>query len=176
MGKNTNGRFVLGVETIYLKPELQHCAAFIQAVRDTAAGPDMRAEKAGSNICSVRLIESHGDCVLVLPPGGIVLAESSTAAIEMWTLPGGNILGVQASCARAEQGCCRINERMLFVAICLLIFVPHCALVCRDMLSLPLLMRWKRFMERSRPLDVYQRRRRRRRSAACGRTRTVPSL
>ena len=35
--------------------------------------------------------------VLELPPGGLLLAESATAPVEMWTLPSGNVLAVQAS-------------------------------------------------------------------------------
>lgn len=102
MGKNPDGRFVLSVETIELRPLLQQCAAFMQAARDVAVGPPAGADSSTACPSSVRLIESHGDCVMALPPGAILLAESSTAAVEMWTMPGGNIVGVQASLQRGR--------------------------------------------------------------------------
>ena len=50
-----------------------------------------------SPLASLALIESHGDCVLELPPGAVLLARSPTAPVEMFTMPSGNVLGVQAS-------------------------------------------------------------------------------
>lgn len=36
----------------------------------------------------LKVIESHGDQVLTLPPGGVALASSSTAQCEMFSIPG----------------------------------------------------------------------------------------
>ncbi|KAL4425807.1 hypothetical protein ABPG75_009823 [Micractinium tetrahymenae] len=112
VGKNADGRFVLGVETIQLKPALQQCAAFIQAVQDVAAVPGAGATAGSGTACpsSVRLIESHGDCVLALPAAAILLAESSSAPVEMWTVPGGNVLGVQG---HAELSAADTLEKIL---------------------------------------------------------------
>ncbi|KAG1656382.1 hypothetical protein FOA52_011007 [Chlamydomonas sp. UWO 241] len=42
----------------------------------------------GTQQLCLRLLESHGDQVLELPPGARLLASSSSAPIEMWLLPG----------------------------------------------------------------------------------------
>mmetsp|Transcript_7158 Transcript_7158/g.12340 ORF Transcript_7158/g.12340 Transcript_7158/m.12340 type:complete len:380 (+) Transcript_7158:20-1159(+) len=55
------------------------------------------ADAAGTTECGtmqVYQVESHGDCVLKMPPGAILLADSGSAAHEMWALPP-NVLSFQ---------------------------------------------------------------------------------
>ena len=102
VGKNPGGGFVLKVEAIQLSDTLRSCAAMQQAAADAAAaGGDAGGAGSGSNGSSssapacVRLIQSHGDQVLQLPPGCVLLAGSPTAPIEMFSNAAGNVLAVQ---------------------------------------------------------------------------------
>ena len=69
----------------------------------SGSGGDGGAPSAAPIVERLRLIQSHGDQVLALPPGGVLLASSPSAPIEMWGwgwgLPtaagGGNVLAVQ---------------------------------------------------------------------------------
>ena len=74
MGPNPDGKFVLQVEDIQLRPELQSSATFRLAAADAAAaaaaagGTGSGNSRGGSSsggkaITSLRLIQSHGDQV-----------------------------------------------------------------------------------------------------------------
>lgn len=51
-------------------------------------------EKVGVVEKNVRLVESHGECVIECPPGAILLAYSESTAVEMFSL-GSHVLGLQ---------------------------------------------------------------------------------
>ena len=60
-------------------------------------GPAATADAAAQQVAehgSLGIIESHGDCVLELPPGAVRLAGSSTAQYEIWALRD-NVLAIQ---------------------------------------------------------------------------------
>lgn len=103
VGRNPDGGFVLKVEEMQLMEPLRSSAALRLAQADVAAaGGDGSSNSssngsaaAGASPARVRLIQSHGDQVLELPPGAVVLAQSSTAPYEMWSAAGGNVLAVQ---------------------------------------------------------------------------------
>lgn len=112
VGPNPDGGFVLGVEMVQLAEPLRRSAALRLAAADVAAtaaaahgnssgvGDSARVDSAATaggmgSIAHVRIIQSHGDQVLQLPPGAVLLAASPTAPIEMFAAAGGNILAVQ---------------------------------------------------------------------------------
>jgi GMP synthase (glutamine-hydrolysing) len=76
VGANRGGRFVFGAEQIALH------AAF---------GARLGAEGVGD---ALSILESHGECVLELPPGAELLAHSSSAAHEVFTV-GDRALAIQ---------------------------------------------------------------------------------
>ena len=76
VGANPDGRFVFGAEQIILRP---------------AFAAHLGAGEAGE---SLALHESHGECVLELPPGAELLAHSGTAAHEVFTV-GDRALAIQ---------------------------------------------------------------------------------
>eukprot|EP00887_Chlorella_sp_A99_P001014 scaffold5.g1014.t1 len=75
VGKNPSGRFVLCVESIGLTERGLRCEAYRRACKQAGLldPPDV-----------LRIIQSHGDQVLKLPPAARVLASSPTAAYEIW--------------------------------------------------------------------------------------------
>ncbi|KAG2496266.1 hypothetical protein HYH03_005499 [Edaphochlamys debaryana] len=90
VGRNPSGRFVLGVEEIQVDVAAAEAAGLplpSPAALDPA-GP-------GSGPVQLRLLESHGDQVLQLPPGATLLASSGTARHEMFCAAGGMCLGFQ---------------------------------------------------------------------------------
>lgn len=60
----------------------------------TATTTKALLHSSSSSSPTLRLVESHGDQVLELPAGGVLLASSGTAQCEMWTMPG-RLLGSQ---------------------------------------------------------------------------------
>lgn len=56
--------------------------------------PEPLSEALGACGPCLRLLESHGDQVISLPPGALTLASSATAAHELWALPP-NVLAFQ---------------------------------------------------------------------------------
>lgn len=104
-GKNPDGGFVLQVERLALSPQLASSPALRLAAADsngTSGGDDSGG---GAPMQSLRLLQSHGDAVLSLPPGAVALASSPTAVVECWTNSGGNVLAVQghAELSREEM-------------------------------------------------------------------------
>ncbi|KAG2434588.1 hypothetical protein HXX76_007484 [Chlamydomonas incerta] len=122
VGKNPSGRFVLGVERIRLDEAaaravgLDFRLALEQAAQEwrqqegaqqgqleakaeesTADEQERRREQQQQQESGLelRLLESHGDQVLELPPGAQLLAWSDNARHEMWALPGGAALAFQ---------------------------------------------------------------------------------
>jgi GMP synthase-like glutamine amidotransferase len=67
-----------------------------------AAEASARLAAAACRPC-FRVMESHGDQVLELPPGAVRLASSGTAANELWAL-GDNVLAFQFHSARGPRG------------------------------------------------------------------------
>lgn len=110
VGKNPDGGFVLKVENICLREQLQRSAALRLAAADVASSGGESSSSdcsdsggaAASPVPSVCLIQSHGDAVLRLPPGATLLAESSTAAVEIFGLP--NVLAVQVGSGWSREG------------------------------------------------------------------------
>lgn len=84
VGRNPHGRFVFGAERIALTPAFAAAWFAGEAGRGGEAGPRD----------SVSLLQSHGDCVLELPPGARLFAASSSAAHEMFGV-GERVLAVQ---------------------------------------------------------------------------------
>jgi GMP synthase (glutamine-hydrolysing) len=76
VGANPDGRFVFGAEQITLRP---------------AFAARLGAAELGDTLS---LYESHGECVLELPPGAEPLARSGTAAHEVFTV-GDRALAIQ---------------------------------------------------------------------------------
>lgn len=110
VGKNSDGGFVLKVESVQLSEALRSSAAMQLASADaTAAGHSSGGGSASGNSSgggasgggpsSVRIIQSHGDQVLQLPPSCVLLASSPTAPVEMFSNPAGNLLALQV-CVR----------------------------------------------------------------------------
>jgi GMP synthase-like glutamine amidotransferase len=106
VGRNPSGRFVLQMEQVRMTPAaLRH--PDLLACLSAAAGPPAAAGTAAAGpaaagmprrqpqlLPSLRLLESHGDQVLALPPGAVTLATSGTAAHELWAA-GPNVLAFQ---------------------------------------------------------------------------------
>lgn len=114
VGPNPSGRFVLHMEHISMTPAALQHPQLLSAL--TAAGPaaaeppadrptttsatthttDTTTTDSSSSgqLPSLRLLESHGDQVLALPPGATTLATSPTASHELWAY-GGCVLAFQ---------------------------------------------------------------------------------
>ncbi|WP_127519795.1 type 1 glutamine amidotransferase [Mesorhizobium sp. Z1-4] len=91
VSSNPSGRFMLGGETIeLLEPLGSWCAE---------AGFNRRP----------RVLESHGECISMLPPGAELLARSETAAVEVFSL-GTAMLGIQG---HPEMSLRTMNEVVL---------------------------------------------------------------
>jgi len=103
VGKNPDGGFVLKVESVQLSEALRSSAAMQLAAADAAAtggnsssgDGNSGSGSSGGGSGSVRIIQSHGDQVLQLPPSCVVLAHSPTAPVEMFSNTAGNLLAVQ---------------------------------------------------------------------------------
>jgi GMP synthase-like glutamine amidotransferase len=52
---------------------------------DGGGGPQLAANASACGAC-FRVLESHGDQILELPPGAVALASSGSAAYELWAL------------------------------------------------------------------------------------------
>ncbi|CAL8462667.1 g2200 [Coccomyxa elongata] len=89
VGKNPSQRFVLTVEELHLTEALSAKDYFTAAIAQQPAGKSDKELAA-----TLRIIESHGDQVLELPPGAELLASSATAPNEVWTL-GDRVLAFQ---------------------------------------------------------------------------------
>lgn len=115
VGKNPSGRFVLGVEAVAPSDEGLEAVPGLRKVVEAALDQQRREDEgegkegaegadtgagAGGAPCGVgspegpvrpcfRVMESHGDQVLELPPGAVGLASSGTARHEMWAHPSG---------------------------------------------------------------------------------------
>ncbi len=63
--------------------------------RGAGAGAGAGATPSASRADSVRLIESHGDCVRALPPGGVLLGTSGSCVNEFFSV-GSFALGIQS--------------------------------------------------------------------------------
>jgi hypothetical protein len=123
VGPNPSGRFVLGVETVTPTPEglaaLPALGSVVRAALDDQAADDAAAAReqegavaaesgaaggpaaeAAAKLAAAacqpcfRVMESHGDQVLALPPGAVRLAGSGTAANELWAV-GDDVLAFQ---------------------------------------------------------------------------------
>mmetsp|Transcript_9976 Transcript_9976/g.24930 ORF Transcript_9976/g.24930 Transcript_9976/m.24930 type:complete len:422 (-) Transcript_9976:13-1278(-) len=121
--RNPSGRFVLGVERIRLRREALEACGLLQPFADGlppppttststagASAPDapstsqarQASQAAGPSTAgaddasewSMLQVESHGDCVTVLPPGAVLLADSASASYEMYCW-GSNVLSFQ---------------------------------------------------------------------------------
>lgn len=79
VGKNPSGKFVFATESLTVRAELEGRVDFQEALHECGLS-------GGSAVGRLRVIESHGDQALELPPGATVLAESATAPYEMWAL------------------------------------------------------------------------------------------
>lgn len=76
VGRNPSGRFKLGVDRLEWSNEAQ-----VLFGPQVGAGPTV-------------LVQSHGECVTTLPPGGVQLASSQTIPHEVF-LVNGQFLGIQ---------------------------------------------------------------------------------
>jgi GMP synthase-like glutamine amidotransferase len=64
----------------------------------------------GEVTSTLRLLESHGDCVLRLPPNSQLLASSSSCSHEICTCCDDNILAIQG---HPEITVCEFQEKVL---------------------------------------------------------------
>lgn len=82
VGFNPSGEFRFGTDEV----------KFIDGI-----GP-----KIGFETGSIKLIESHGECVATRPPGSVLLAQSESTAVEMFSV-GGHVLGIQGHPELSKQ-------------------------------------------------------------------------
>ena len=91
--KNICGEFVLTRETVTvtdaMKTRGDYCES-IEKIPPSSLGQGVK--KSAEHKLS--MIQSHGDCVVTLPNGAVLLASSPTAPNEMWSL-GEDVLAVQ---------------------------------------------------------------------------------
>ena len=126
VGKNPDGGLVLKVESVQLSDALRGSAAMQLAAADVAgthggggSGTDGGDGSSGSSSSSgdggsdgpgsVRIIQSHGDQVLQLPPSCVLLAHSPTAPVEMFSNAAGNLLAVQVRGGLPSSGWCALG-------------------------------------------------------------------
>jgi GMP synthase-like glutamine amidotransferase len=83
-GPNPSGAFVLRRETIRCEDALLRRADFIAAWERTRSSRAAEKEHHHPLPKKLHVFESHGECVLALPPGATVLARSDTAEVEMF--------------------------------------------------------------------------------------------
>jgi GMP synthase-like glutamine amidotransferase len=102
VGPNPDGRFVLGVERearlVCDEEDEEAGAAVARALRGELARERRRRGDGGgedANTPSFRLLQSHGDQVLRLPPGASPLLSSPTAKHELWAARNGRVLAAQ---------------------------------------------------------------------------------
>lgn len=126
VGKNPDGSFVLKVESVQLSDALRGSAAMQLAAADVAGthcsggsgtgagnGSGSSSSSSGDGGSggpgSVRIIQSHGDQVLQLPPSCVLLAHSPTAPVEMFSNAAGNLLAVQVRRGLPSSGWCALE-------------------------------------------------------------------
>mmetsp|Transcript_45563 Transcript_45563/g.85073 ORF Transcript_45563/g.85073 Transcript_45563/m.85073 type:complete len:414 (+) Transcript_45563:113-1354(+) len=86
--RNPGGSFVIGAEELLLTQALHQRSDFVYAVANSRA-------TGGKGLGgSVRIVSSHADQVLDLPPGAELLASSKSTKAEIWS-HGSNVLAVQ---------------------------------------------------------------------------------
>ncbi len=107
MGRNPSGRFILGVESVrvdtgaaracglpwHVAEDALGGAAAAAAGGPAGAGTGPEAGSAtqadggggggGGGVCTLRLLQSHGDAVLELPPGATLLAVSGGRIVNL---------------------------------------------------------------------------------------------
>ncbi|BDA46536.1 probable gamma-glutamyl peptidase 4 at N-terminal half [Coccomyxa sp. Obi] len=107
VGKNPSQRFVLTVEELQLTKALFGKEYFRAAVSQQPTG------KGDTELpATLKIIESHGDQVLELPPGAQLLASSATAPNEVWTM-GDRVLAIQGHPEMApEEALAKIHSTL----------------------------------------------------------------
>jgi GMP synthase-like glutamine amidotransferase len=91
------GHYVLRAEELVPTPALLEqpwAAAALAGGGGAGAAAVPSPPAAASPPFLLRLLESHGDCVRQLPPGGVLLASSASCAVEMFAV--GPCVGVQS--------------------------------------------------------------------------------
>lgn len=93
VGPNECGTFAYGVERLWPAPAYDQHPAVVAAREDVAA----QLALAGTSLmpAAPRVLESHGQCVLTLPPAATLLASTSTAVHELFSV-GRHVLCLQS--------------------------------------------------------------------------------
>lgn len=91
VGTNEGGGFAYGIERLWPTAAYAAHPAVLAARKEVGAQLALADDEMPA---APRVLESHGQCVLALPPGATLLASTASAAHELFSV-GGNVLCAQ---------------------------------------------------------------------------------